>query len=108
MSTVPNISVVRMIYSDEFVLCCTGLMIGIGPQRNHITTEAINSTVEYCVVIAVPDIIQRSDFSLCVSTVDGTATGTTITEVTIFTHSIGIIWVMIQFTCTLSDSLHWT
>ena len=55
-------------------------MIGIGPQRNHTATEAINSTVEYCVVIAVPDIIQRSDFSLCVSTVDVTATGTTITD----------------------------
>ena len=50
-------------------------MIGIGPQRNHTATEGINSTVECCVVIAVPDIIQRSDFSVCVSTVDGTATG---------------------------------
>ena len=83
-------------------------MIGIGPQRNHTATEAINSIVEYCVVIAVPDIIQRSDFSLCVSTVDVTATGTTITEVTISTHSIGIIRVMIhvQFICALSDSVY--
>ena len=56
------------------------MTIGIEPSINRTTTvtEGSNSRVEYCVVISAPDMtdpIERSDFSVCVSTVDGTATG---------------------------------
>ena len=52
------------------------MTIGIEPPINRTVTEG--STVQYCVVITAPDMtdsIERSDFSVCVSTVDGTATG---------------------------------
>ena len=52
------------------------MTIGIEPPINRTVTEG--STVEYCVVITVPDMtdpIERSDFFVCVSTVDGTAMG---------------------------------
>ena len=51
------------------------MTIGIEPPINRTVTEGVNSTVEYCVVITAPDMIERSDFSVCVSTMDGTATG---------------------------------
>ena len=54
------------------------MTIAIEPPKNHTVTEGMNSTVEYCVVIAEPGMaapIQRSGFSVCVSTVDGTAKG---------------------------------
>ena len=57
---------------------CTGVTIGIEPPINRVVIEGVNSTVEYCVVITVPDMtdpIERSDFSVCVSTEDGTAMG---------------------------------
>ena len=56
------------------------MTIGIEPPINRTVTEGINSTVEYCIVISAPDMtdpIERSDFSVCVSTVDGTAMGKT-------------------------------
>ena len=52
------------------------MTIGIEPPVNRTVTEG--STVEYCVVITTPDMtdpIERSDFNVCVSTVDGTAMG---------------------------------
>ena len=52
------------------------MTIGIEPPINRTVTEG--STVEYCVVITAPnmaDPIERSDFSVCVSTMDGTAMG---------------------------------
>ena len=54
------------------------MRIGIEPPINRTVTEGPNSRVEYCVVITAPDMtdpIERSDFSVCVSTVDRTATG---------------------------------
>jgi len=45
-------------------------------------TEGVNQTVEYCVVITVPDTataINRNNFFVCVSTMDGTAVGERIT-----------------------------
>ena len=54
------------------------MTLGILPPTNLIVTEDVNSTVEYCVAVTVPDItdpIERSDFFVCVSTVDGTAMG---------------------------------
>ena len=55
-----------------------GVTVGIEPPTNRNIREDTDPTVEYCVVISVPDMnatIQRSDFSVCVSTVDGTAMG---------------------------------
>ena len=57
---------------------CTGVRIWIEPPRNRAVIEGMNSTVEYCVVIAEPGMaapIERSGFSVCVSTVHGTAVG---------------------------------
>ena len=54
------------------------MTIGIEPPINRTVTEGVNSTVEYCVVITAPDMadpIERGDFSVCVSTMDGTAMG---------------------------------
>ena len=55
-----------------------GVTVGIELPTNRNIREDTDPTVEYCVVISVPDMnvtIQRSDFSVCVSTVDGTAVG---------------------------------
>ena len=49
----------------------TVVLIGIEPPTNHNITEGVDQTVENCVVISVPDMnvtIQRSDFSVCLST----------------------------------------
>ena len=57
---------------------CTGVTIGIEPPRNPNGTEGVNSSIEYCVVITLHDLAtpnERGGFSVCVSTVDGTATG---------------------------------
>ena len=57
------------------------MTIGIEPPSNPKGTEGMDSSVEYCVTIALPDMtspIERGGFSVCVSTVDGTATGITI------------------------------
>ena len=54
------------------------MTVGIEPPIYRTVTEGPNSTVEYCVVITAPnmtDPIEHSDFSVCVSTVDGTAAG---------------------------------
>ena len=54
------------------------MTIGIEPPINRNVTEGPNSRVEYCVVITAPDMtdpIERSDFNICVSTMDGTAMG---------------------------------
>ena len=56
------------------------MTIGIEPPSNPNGTEGTDSSVEYCVVIVVPDMtspIERGGFYVCVSTVDGTATGIT-------------------------------
>ena len=52
------------------------MTIGIEEPRNRTVIEGIDS--QYCVVITAPDMtapMERSDFSVCVSTVDGTAIG---------------------------------
>ena len=52
------------------------MTIGIEEPRDRTVME--DSRVEYCVVITAPDMtapIERSDFNVCVSTVDGTAVG---------------------------------
>ena len=57
------------------------MTIGIEPPRNPNGTEGVNSSIEYCVVITLHDLAtptERGGFSVCVSTVDGTATGNTI------------------------------
>jgi len=52
--------------------------IGIDEPRVVNVIEGVNLTVEYCVVITAPNMgttIERDDFFVCVSTVDGTAVG---------------------------------
>ena len=49
------------------------MTIGIEEPRDRTVME--DSRVEYCVVITAPASIDRSDFNVCVSTVDGTAVG---------------------------------
>ena len=59
-------------------LLYTGVTLGIELQRSRTVTESVNLTIEYCVVIIQPDItapIERGGFSVCASSVDGTATG---------------------------------
>ena len=54
------------------------MRIWIEPPRNSTVIEGMNSTVEYCVVIAEPSMaapIERNGFFVCVSSVDGTAVG---------------------------------
>ena len=54
------------------------MTIGIEEPTDRTVIEGTNSTVQYCVVITAPDMIapmERSDFNVCVSTVDGTAMG---------------------------------
>ena len=78
---------------------CTGVRIWIEPPRNRAVIEGMNSTVEYCVVIAEPGMaapIKRSGFSVCVSTVEGTATGKSNNCISHRLHtSIGTIGYMI-------------
>ena len=85
--------------SHYFVLYCTGVRIWIEPPRNRAVIEGMNSTVEYCVVIAEPGMaapIKRSGFSVCVSTVEGTATGKSNNCISHRLHtSIGTIGYMI-------------
>ena len=64
--------------SDTFILCVVGVTIGIEEPRVVTVTEGVNLTVEYCVVITAPSMgstIERDDFFVCASTVDGTAVG---------------------------------
>ena len=64
--------------SDTFVHCVVGVTIGIDEPRVVNVIEGVNLTVEYCVVITAPSMgttIERADFFVCVSTVDGTAVG---------------------------------
>ena len=59
-------------------LLYTGVTLGIELRISRTITESVNLTVEYCVVIIQPDIaapIERGGFSVCASSVDGTATG---------------------------------
>jgi len=54
------------------------VQIGIDEPRVVNVIEGVNLTVEYCVVITEPSMgttIERDDFFVCVSTVDGTAVG---------------------------------
>ena len=71
-----------------YLLHCIGVIVGIELPTNLDITEGTDSTVEYCVVISEPDMtvtIQRTDFSVCVSTVNGTAMGEN-TDCIIFLH----------------------
>jgi len=64
--------------SDTFVYRVVGVTIGIEEPRVVNVTEGINLTVEYCVVITAPSMsttIERDDFIVCASTVNGTAVG---------------------------------
>ena len=57
------------------------MTIGIELPSNPNGTEGLDSSVEHCVTIAIPDVTspnERGRFFVCASTVDGTATGTTI------------------------------
>ena len=54
---------------------CTEVTVEIEEPRNLTVTEGPNVTVERCVVIPGSDPIERSDFNVCVSTMDGTAMG---------------------------------
>ena len=54
------------------------MTVGIEPPRNPNGTEGVNLSIEYCVVITLHNLAtptERGGFSVCVSTVDGTATG---------------------------------
>lgn len=64
--------------SDTVVLYLIGLTVGIEPPLLRVVTEGVNRTVEYCVVVTVPNVtvaIEREDLFVCVSTMDGTAVG---------------------------------
>ena len=68
-----------------YLLLCIGVTVGIELPTNRNITEGTDPTVEYCVEISVPDMnatIQHSDFSVCVSTMDGTAMGENIDYIT--------------------------
>lgn len=58
-----------------FLPYCTEVTVEIEELRNLTVTEGPNVTVERCVVIPGSDPIDRSDFNVCVSTMDGTAMG---------------------------------
>ena len=58
-----------------FLLYCTEFTVEIEPPINLTVPEGPNTTVERCVVISGSDPIERSDFNVCVSTMDGTAVG---------------------------------
>ena len=58
-----------------FLPYCTEVPVEIEELRNLTVPEGPNSTVERCVVIPGSDPIERSDFNVCVSTMDGTAMG---------------------------------
>ena len=58
-----------------FLPYCTEVTVEIEELRNLTVIEGLNSTVECCVVISGSDPIERSDFNVCVSTMDGTAMG---------------------------------
>ena len=58
-----------------FLPYCTEVTVEIEELRNRTVTEGPNVTVERCVVISGSDPIERSDFNVCVSTMDGTAMG---------------------------------
>ena len=57
-----------------FLPYCTEVTVEIEELRNLTVIEGLNSTVERCVVIPGSDPIERN-FSVCVSTMDGTAMG---------------------------------
>jgi len=64
--------------SDTFVFRVVGVTMCIDEPRVVNVIEGVNLTVEYCVVITEPNMgttIERDDFFVCVSTVDGTAVG---------------------------------
>ena len=88
------------------------MTIGIEPPINRNVTEGVNSTVEYCVVITTPDMtdpIERSDFNICVSTMDGTAIGkdnncsTPLTPCIYLYHEVNG---KINVVCTLNSAIH--
>ena len=59
------------------------IVLGKVPPLRVTVTEGVNQTVQCCVQITGPNmstIIQRDDFSVCVSTMDGTADGKNIVD----------------------------
>ena len=88
------------------------MTIGIEPPINRTVMEGPNSRVEYCVVITTPDMtdpIERSDFNICVSTMDGTAIGkdnncsTPLTPCIYLHHEVNG---KINVVCTLNSAIH--
>ena len=64
--------------SNTFVSHVVGVTIWIEEPLVVDVIEGVNLTVEYCVAITAPSMgstIERDDFFVCVSTVDGTAVG---------------------------------
>ena len=65
-------------YMERGILYSTVIVLGKVPPLRVTVTEGVNQTVECCVQITGPDMsttIQRDDFSVCVSTISGTAVG---------------------------------
>jgi len=65
-------------YMERGILYSTVIVLGKVPPLRVTVTEGVNRTVECCVQITGPDMsttIQRDNFSVCVSTVNGTAIG---------------------------------
>jgi len=65
-------------YMERGILYSTAIALGKVPPLRVTVTEGVNRTVECCVQITGPDMsttIQRDDFSVCVSTINGTAVG---------------------------------
>ena len=84
------------------------MTVGIDLLTNLNITEGTDPTVEYCVVISVRDMnttIQPSDFSVCVSTVDGTAMGEKLDCIFLATMNYDITFAL-QFYTTLGFTIY--
>jgi len=85
----------------------TDVTLGIEPPRRVNVTEGVNQTVQYCVLITVPDTaiaINRTDFFVCVSTMDGTAIGEGITcmsLVSLYSSNQYYSWCVMSGRCPL-------
>ena len=65
-------------HMERSILYSTVIVVRKVPPLRVTLTESVNRIVECCVQITGPDMsttIQRDNFSLCVSTIDGTAVG---------------------------------
>ena len=63
---------------ERGILYSTAIVVGKVPPLRVTVTEGVDRTVECCVQITGPNMsasIQRDDFSVCVSTINGTAVG---------------------------------